>query len=139
MHTAIEHYRAQRERLIVFGGREYGCGSSRDTAAKAPWLAGIRAVVVESFERIHRSNLVNMGIAPLTFPVGVTRKTLALNGTETYDIDLDAELKGATLTIHRQDGTEDTVPLSLRLYNDVERATFRAGGLLPRAFASFMQ
>ena len=139
IHTAIEHYRAQRERLIVFGGREYGCGSSRDTAAKAPWLAGIRAVVVESFERIHRSNLVNMGIAPLTFPVGMTRKTLALNGTETYDIDLDAELKGATLTIHRQDGTEDTVPLSLRLYNDVERATFRAGGLLPRAFASFMQ
>jgi len=135
---AIETYLARGQKLVVIGGKEYGCGSSRDTAAKAPWLAGVRAVIAESFERIHRSNLVNMGIAPLCFPAGVTRQTLNLDGTETYDIDFDTELCGATLTLTRSDGRRDTTPLDLRLSNDAERTTFVEGGLLPRAFRGFL-
>ncbi len=136
---AIEAYQARGEKLVVVAGKEYGCGSSRDTAAKAPWLAGVRAVIAESFERIHRSNLINMGIAPLQFPEGVSRKTLGLDGTETYDIALSDDLTGASLTLHRQDGGTQTVPLELRLYNDAERATFRCGGLLPRAYRGFVE
>lgn len=135
---AIETYLDRGQKLLVIGGKEYGCGSSRDTAAKAPWLAGVRAVIAESFERIHRSNLVNMGIAPLCFPKGVTRQTLRLDGSETYDIDIDADLLGAMLTVHRKDGSYDMTPLDLRLYNDGERETFAAGGLLPRAFRKFL-
>ena len=138
IYKAIESYLDREQKLVVIGGKEYGCGSSRDTAAKAPWLAGIRAVITESFERIHRSNLVNMGIAPLCFPEGVTRETLELDGSETYDIDFAEDLKSATLTVHRKDGRSDRTPLDLRLYNDVERATFAAGGLLPRAFRNFL-
>lgn len=138
VYQAIETYKERGQELIVIGGREYGCGSSRDTAAKAPWLAGIRAVVVESFERIHRSNLVNMGIAPLCFPEGVSRKTLKLDGSELFDVDISDDLKTAGLTIHRKDGSAETIPLDLRLYNDAERETFRNGGLLPRAFRSFV-
>ncbi len=135
---AIETYLERDQQLVVIGGKEYGCGSSRDTAAKAPWLAGIRAVITESFERIHRSNLVNMGIAPLCFPDGVTRETLRLDGSETYDIAISDDLKSASLTINRADGTTETTPLDLRLYNDAERATFAQGGLLPRAFREFL-
>ncbi|MEM7442794.1 MAG: aconitate hydratase AcnA [Pseudomonadota bacterium] len=138
MFEAIEEYRERGQDLVVIGGKEYGCGSSRDTAAKAPWLAGIRAVIVESFERIHRSNLVNMGIAPLCFPEGVTRQTLQLNGTELFDIDLPEDLTSASLSIRRKDGSAETVPLDLRLYNDAERETFRHGGLLPRTYRSFV-
>jgi len=135
---AIEAYRARGQGLVVIGGREYGCGSSRDTAAKAPWLAGVRAVVVESFERIHRSNLVNMGIAPLCFPDGVDRLTLALDGSEVFDVTLTDDLTSATMTVHRKDGAVDTTPLDLRLYNDAERETYRQGGLLPRAYRRFL-
>ncbi len=136
---AIETYAKRGQGLVVIGGKEYGCGSSRDTAAKAPWLAGIRAVIVESFERIHRSNLVNMGIAPLCFPKGVSRKSLGLDGTELYDIALSEDLKSARLTVYRVDGSTEETPLDLRLYNNAERATFSAGGLLPRAFGGFLK
>ncbi|WP_282093558.1 aconitate hydratase AcnA [Epibacterium ulvae] len=136
--NAIETYLGREQPLVVIGGKEYGCGSSRDTAAKAPWLAGIRAVIAESFERIHRSNLVNMGIAPLCFPKGVTRKTLELDGSELFDIHLNEALTSAELTITREDGRKTTTPLDLRLYNDAERATFSEGGLLPRAFRKFL-
>ena len=136
---AISAYRERGQELIVIGGKDYGCGSSRDTAAKAPWLAGIRAVIAESFERIHRSNLVNMGIAPLCFPEGVTRKTLGLDGTEVFDVQLSGDLTSAHLTIHRKDGSVEQTPLDLRLYNDGERRTFAAGGLLPRAFRGFLE
>lgn len=135
---AIEAYLERGQPLVVIGGKEYGCGSSRDTAAKAPWLAGVRAVVVESFERIHRSNLVNMGIAPCCFPDGVTRQTLGLDGTEVFDIVMAEDLRSARMTIHRADGRVDTTPLELRLYNDAERETFAQGGLLPRSFRQFM-
>ena len=136
---AIEAYLARGQSLVVIGGKDYGCGSSRDTAAKAPWLAGVRAVIAESYERIHRSNLVNMGIAPLCFPQGVTRKTLDLDGTETFDIAFAPDLRNASLTIHRADGSTASTPLDLRLYNDAERATFAEGGLLPRAFRGFLE
>ncbi|MDC0739368.1 aconitate hydratase AcnA [Cognatishimia sp. SS12] len=135
---AIETYKARDQQLVVIGGKEYGCGSSRDTAAKAPWLAGIRAVIAESFERIHRSNLVNMGIAPLCFPDGVDRKILGLTGAEQFDIHFAQDLKSARLIIHREDGSTTETPLELRLYNAAERATFAAGGLLPRAFRDFL-
>ncbi|MFA3916441.1 aconitate hydratase AcnA [Ruegeria hyattellae] len=135
---AIRTYLERGQPLLVIGGKDYGCGSSRDTAAKAPWLAGIRAVIAESFERIHRSNLVNMGIAPLCFPEGVTRETLRLDGSEVYDITLSDDLTGASLTIHRRDGSSDTTPLDLRLYNDREREIFAHGGLLPMAFRAFL-
>ncbi|MEM8956508.1 MAG: aconitate hydratase AcnA [Pseudomonadota bacterium] len=135
---AIQTYLDRGQGLIVIGGQDYGCGSSRDTAAKAPWLAGIRAVIAESFERIHRSNLVNMGIAPLCFPAGVTRRTLNLDGSETYDLDLSDDLTSAHLTIRRADGRREETPLDLRLYNEKERDTFAEGGLLPRAFRDFL-
>ncbi len=138
VYGAIETYLDRGQPLIVIGGKEYGCGSSRDTAAKAPWLAGVRAVVVESFERIHRSNLVNMGIAPCCFPEGVTRHTLSLDGTETYNITFGDDLRSAQMTIHRADGQVSSTPLDLRLYNDAERTTFAAGGLLPQSFRTFM-
>ena len=138
MYEAIAAYRERGQGLVIIGGKEYGCGSSRDTAAKAPWLAGVRAVIVESFERIHRSNLVNMGIAPLCLPKGVTRHTLGLDGTETFDVALAHDLRSATLTIHRRDGRDETVALDLRLYNEAERETFRHGGLLPRVFRDFV-
>ena len=95
---AIETYQQRNESLIIIGGREYGCGSSRDTAAKGPWLAGVRVVLAESFERIHRSNLVNMGIIPVTFPEGVNRVTLGLDGTETYDLSLTEDMTAGRLT-----------------------------------------
>ncbi|MCF8501006.1 MAG: aconitate hydratase AcnA [Rhodospirillum sp.] len=135
---AIETYLDRGQKLVVIGGRNYGCGSSRDTAAKAPWLAGVRAVIAESFERIHRSNLVNMGIAPLTFPAGVTRRTLALDGTEVFDIQFTEDLSAAALTVHRRDGGSETVPLDPRLYNEREREIFAHGGLLPMAFRAFL-
>lgn len=138
MFEAIEAYKARGQDLVVIGGKEYGCGSSRDTAAKAPWLAGVRAVITESFERIHRSNLVNIGIAPLCFPKGTTRHTLALDGTETFDVELADDLRSASLTIHRKAGGFKCIPLDLRLYNDAERETFRHGGLLPRSFREFI-
>ena len=89
-------YQARGTPLIVIAGKEYGTGSSRDWAAKGTALLGVRAVIAESFERIHRSNLVGMGVLPLEFTNGETRQSLGLTGFETYDIDgLDAELKRA--------------------------------------------
>ncbi len=138
MHDAIEAYRERGQGLLVIGGKDYGCGSSRDTAAKAPWLAGIRAVVAESFERIHRSNLVNMGIAPLCFPPGVSRLTLGIDGTETFDLRFSDDLTSAVLTIHHVGGSHDTVSLAHRLYNESEHETYRHGGLLPRSYRHFI-
>ena len=136
---AIEHYKEIGQSLIVIGGKEYGCGSSRDTAAKAPWLAGVKAVIAESFERIHRSNLVNMGIAPLCFEKGTTRKSLDLNGSEVFDIQFSEDFRAAVAIVHRSDGTSVELPLQLRIYNDREREIFSHGGLLPMAFRSFAE
>jgi aconitate hydratase len=131
---AAMKYKAEGVPLIVFGGKEYGTGSSRDWAAKGVLLLGVKAVVVETFERIHRSNLVGMGVLPLEFQEGTSRKTLKLDGTETFDIlGLNEGVKpGMTLrlVIHRADGTAGEVPVICRIDTLDEVEYFKAGGIL---------
>lgn len=132
---AAQAYLERGQPLVVVAGRNYGCGSSRDWAAKGPRLLGVSAIVAESFERIHRANLAGMGVMPLQFEPGTGRKSLQLDGSETYTV------KGAeggvsprcslTLEITRKDGTRIAVPVTCRLDTDEEIAYFRAGGLLP--------
>ena len=135
---AAEEYRRRGVPLIVIAGKEYGCGSSRDWAAKGPKLLGIRAVLAESFERIHRTNLVSMGILPLVFPEGVTRITLALDGSETFDLpDLAAGItprSRTTLRIHRVEGSTETLSVFVRLDTQEEVDTYQHGGLLPQFY-----
>jgi aconitate hydratase len=120
--------------LVVIAGKEYGTGSSRDWAAKGTLLLGVRAVITESFERIHRSNLVGMGVLPLVFPEGVTRKTLNLDGSEVFDIvGIAGEITPGMelpLTITRADGTTETVPLKCRIDTLDEVDYYRHGGIL---------
>jgi len=120
--------------MIVIAGREYGQGSSRDWAAKGTCGLGVRAVVAESIERIHRSNLVGMGVLPLQFPDGVSRRTLGLDGSETYDITglEDGLSPGMTAALHirRGDGSDETVPLRCRLDTAMEVDYYRHGGIL---------
>ncbi|GGF39706.1 aconitate hydratase [Aliidongia dinghuensis] len=129
VYDAAERYRAEGTPLVIFAGREYGAGSSRDWAAKGPALIGVRAVVAESFERIHRKNLVGMGVLPLELPAGVSRTTLGLDGTELFD--LARHDAAVTLTIRRADGTAESVALRLRIDTRVEEAYLGAGGILP--------
>jgi aconitate hydratase len=128
-------YADERVPLVVIAGREYGAGSSRDWAAKGAALLGVRAVIAESFERIHRQNLVCMGVLPLQFPAGVTRETLALDGSETFDlVDVarSAVPRGEiALAIHRADGRIDTVRLRCRIETASEREVWAAGGMMP--------
>ncbi len=134
IYEAAMGYKAQGIPLVIIGGAEYGTGSSRDWAAKGTRLLGIKAVIVESFERIHRSNLVGMGVLPLQFPSGVTRQTLKLDGTEVYDVvGLDAGITPRmtlTLKIHRKDGTTEEVPVLCRIDTVDEVDYFLAGGIL---------
>ncbi|GBQ25428.1 aconitate hydratase AcnA [Gluconacetobacter sacchari] len=126
-------YKAEGVPLVVFGGKEYGMGSSRDWAAKGTLLLGVRAVIAESFERIHRSNLVGMGVLPLLFKDGTTRKSLNLKGDEVIDIKgLDAITPRMTLTmeITRADGTREEVPLLCRVDTLDEVEYYRHGGIL---------
>ncbi|HEX8909784.1 MAG TPA: aconitate hydratase, partial [Anaeromyxobacteraceae bacterium] len=121
--------------LVVLAGQEYGTGSSRDWAAKGTRLLGVRAVVARSFERIHRSNLVGMGVLPCQFAEGVSAQSLGLDGTERYDLlGADGTLaprQELTLVVHRQDGREERVPLTLRIDTPIEVEYFRHGGILP--------
>ena len=127
-------YKEEGVPLVVFGGAEYGTGSSRDWAAKGTRLLGVKAVVVESFERIHRSNLVGMGVLPLQFKNGETRQSLKLDGTETYDLTgIKDGIKPAmdvTLTIHRTDGTSVETTLLCRIDTLDEVEYYLAGGIL---------
>jgi aconitate hydratase len=120
--------------LIVFGGKEYGTGSSRDWAAKGTYLLGIKAVIAESFERIHRSNLIGMGVLPLQLPEGITRKSLGLLGDESFDLmNLDNGVSsGMTvkLVVKKADGVEQNVDLLCRIDTDGEAEYFRHGGIL---------
>jgi aconitate hydratase len=121
--------------LVVVAGREYGSGSSRDWAAKGASLLGVRAVIAESFERIHRANLVSLGVLPLEFPSGVTRSTLRLDGSETFDL-LELATRVAPrakipLVIHRADGSERTVELACRVDTANEVQVWAAGGMMP--------
>ncbi len=124
IYDAAMRYKQEQTPLAVIAGKEYGSGSSRDWAAKGPRLLGIRVVIAESFERIHRSNLIGMGILPLEFPQGVTRKTLELTGEEKIDIgDLQNLQPGATVpvTLTRADGSRSrTLPLSYRHRDGVD-------------------
>jgi aconitate hydratase len=132
---ASERYQKDNVPLVVFAGQEYGTGSSRDWAAKGTRLLGVKAVVAQSFERIHRSNLVGMGVLPLQFPEGVSAQTLRLDGTETFDFTgLDDSVKPmstVTLHIHRADGSSESVALRSRIDTAIEVDYYRHGGILP--------
>jgi len=133
IYDAAERYKKEGTPLVVFGGKEYGTGSSRDWAAKGTLLLGVKAVITESFERIHRSNLVGMGVLPLTFKEGVDRKTLGLKGDELIDIlglDHLAPRMDIKLSITRANGTVDTVDLLCRVDTADEVNYYRHGGIL---------
>ena len=129
--------------LVVIGGKEYGTGSSRDWAAKGTRLLGVKAVIVESFERIHRSNLVGMGVLPLQFMEGTNRHTLKLTGEETFDITgVAGGIKPrmeVTLTIHRSDGSSEQVPLLCRIDTADEVAYYKNGGILHYVLRNLMK
>ena len=127
-------YKAKHIPVVVFAGEEYGTGSSRDWAAKGTKLLGVKAVIVKSFERIHRSNLIGMGVLPLQFKPGTSAQTLGLTGRETFDItgvDAIKPLGDVTLTIHYPDGTVKSVPLTVRIDTPVELTYVKAGGIMP--------
>jgi aconitate hydratase len=134
IYDAAMKYADEGTPLVVLGGKEYGSGSSRDWAAKGVNLLGVKAVIVESFERIHRSNLVGMGVLPLTFKDGQNRKSLRLDGSEL--IDLRGVAGGITpgmdvaCTIHRKDGSADEITLLCRIDTLDEVDYFRHGGIL---------
>ncbi|MFN4117564.1 Fe/S-dependent 2-methylisocitrate dehydratase AcnD [Acidovorax sp.] len=139
MWEAIETYLHRRQPLIVIAGADYGQGSSRDWAAKGVRLAGVEAVVAEGFERIHRTNLIGMGVLPLEFAPGVSRLTLQLDGTETYDVD-GAWAPGATVTlvIRRKQGEVNRVAVACRLDTAEEVSVYEAGGVLQRFAQDFL-
>jgi aconitate hydratase len=130
---ASERYLAEDVPLVVIAGKEYGSGSSRDWAAKGPRLLGVRVVLAESYERIHRSNLVGMGILPLQFLPGETPDTLGITGHETFAVRgvENGEAREATVDATREDGTAVTVRARVRLDTPREREYLRAGGILP--------
>jgi aconitate hydratase len=134
IYEASQHYVQENVPLIVVAGKEYGTGSSRDWAAKGPLLLGVRAVVAETFERIHRSNLVGMGVLPLEFKGGQNRKTLGLTGRETFDVvGVSAGLKPGmevTVRIRREDGTQDEFQAVARLDSPMDVAYYQHGGIL---------
>lgn len=133
IYDAAMRYKQEQTPLAVIAGKEYGSGSSRDWAAKGPRLLGIRVVIAESFERIHRSNLIGMGILPLEFPQGVTRKTLELTGEEKIDIgDLQNLQPGATVpvTLTRADGSQEVVPCHCRIDTATELTYYQNDGIL---------
>jgi len=133
IYDAAMKYRDKGIPLAVFAGKEYGSGSSRDWAAKGPRLLGVRVVIAESFERIHRSNLIGMGILPLEFPQGVTRKTLGLTGEEFIDISgLNELLPGATVPVSLTfaDGRKEVVQCRCRIDTGNELTYFKNDGIL---------
>ncbi|ODS63784.1 MAG: Fe/S-dependent 2-methylisocitrate dehydratase AcnD [Arenimonas sp. SCN 70-307] len=140
MWEAIETYMDRGQPLIIIAGADYGQGSSRDWAAKGVRLAGVEAIVAEGFERIHRTNLIGMGVLPLEFLPGTTRKTLGLDGTETYDV-LGERAPRATLTlvVNRRNGERLEVPVRCRLDSDEEVSIYEAGGVLQRFAQDFLE
>lgn len=139
MWEAIETYMERKQPLIIIAGADYGQGSSRDWAAKGVALAGVETIVAEGFERIHRTNLIGMGVMPLQFEEGTTRHTLQLDGTETYDVE-GKPAPGAKLelVIHRKSGEVDRVPVICRLDTAEEVTVYSAGGVLQRFAQDFL-
>jgi len=140
MWDAIEIYMQRKQPLIIIAGADYGQGSSRDWAAKGVRLAGVEAIVAEGFERIHRTNLIGMGVLPLEFESGTTRKTLGLDGSETYDV-LGDKAPGSTLMLHiqRRNGDVVDVPVLCRLDTLEEVSVYEAGGVLQRFAQDFLE
>jgi len=135
IYDAAMRYMESGTPLVIFGGEEYGTGSSRDWAAKGTQLLGVKAVIARSFERIHRSNLVGMGVLPLQFKGSDSAESLGIRGDETFDITgVDGEIRpqqDATLVIHRKDGSRREVPLKLRIDTPIEVDYYRHGGIMP--------
>ncbi|WP_305821795.1 Fe/S-dependent 2-methylisocitrate dehydratase AcnD [Massilia brevitalea] len=139
MWEAIETYMERKQPLIVVAGADYGQGSSRDWAAKGVRLAGVEAIVAEGFERIHRTNLVGMGVLPLEFLPGVNRLTLGLDGTETYDVIGERTPRAVlTLVVNRRNGERVEVPVTCRLDTAEEVSIYEAGGVLQRFAQDFL-
>ncbi len=140
MWEAIETYMQRKQPLIIIAGADYGQGSSRDWAAKGVRLAGVEAIAAEGFERIHRTNLIGMGVLPLEFQAGTTRKTLKLDGTETYDVE-GTPAPGASLSliVKRQNGEQLEVPVLCRLDTAEEVSIYAAGGVLQRFAKDFLE
>ncbi len=140
MWEAIETYMERKQPLIIIAGADYGQGSSRDWAAKGVRLAGVEVIVAEGFERIHRTNLVGMGVLPLEFKAGETRKTYNIDGSETFDVIGDrtprAEL---TVIMHRQNGESVEIPVICRLDTADEVSVYNAGGVLQRFAQDFLE
>lgn len=140
MWEAIETYMNRKQPLIIVAGADYGQGSSRDWAAKGVRLAGVEVIASEGFERIHRTNLLGMGVLPLEFQAGTTRKTLELDGTETYDVTGNIVPGGEmTLIVHRQNGETIEVPMTCRLDTADEVRVYQAGGVLQRFAQDFLE
>ncbi|MCB1749109.1 MAG: Fe/S-dependent 2-methylisocitrate dehydratase AcnD, partial [Gammaproteobacteria bacterium] len=139
MWEVIEAYMERRQPLIIVAGADYGQGSSRDWAAKGVRLAGVEAIVAEGFERIHRTNLIGMGVLPLEFKPGTDRKTLGLDGSETYDVvGTRSPRADLTLVVHRRNGETVEVPVTCRLDTAEEVMVYDAGGVLQRFAQDFL-
>lgn len=143
IYDAAMRYQTEGTPLIIVAGKDYGIGSSRDWAAKGPLLLGVKAVIAESFERIHRSNLIGMGVLPLVFTEGMTRLTLNLEGSEQIDIEgLEKELRPKMTMharIHRVDGTKESIPLLCRIDTENEVAYYKHGGILHYVIRQLMK
>jgi aconitate hydratase len=140
MWEAIEVYMARRQPLVIIAGADYGQGSSRDWAAKGVRLAGVEAIVAEGFERIHRTNLIGMGVLPLEFKTGTDRKTLGIDGTETFDVVGERTPRAdLTLVIHRKDGSTVEALVTCRLDTAEEASIYEAGGVLQRFAQDFLE
>ena len=143
IYDAAMKYKEEGTPLMIFAGQEYGTGSSRDWAAKGTRLMGVKAVVAQSFERIHRSNLVGMGVLPLQFKEGQSAATLRLDGTETFDLSGLANVnvrprQEVTLRVNRADGSTDEVPVTLRIDTPIELEYYKGGGILPYVLRQLM-
>ncbi|NSX04925.1 Fe/S-dependent 2-methylisocitrate dehydratase AcnD [Cupriavidus gilardii] len=139
MWEAIETYMERKQPLIIIAGADYGQGSSRDWAAKGVRLAGVEAIVAEGFERIHRTNLIGMGVLPLEFKPGTNRLTLQIDGTETFDVIGERQPRAdLTLVIHRKNGERVETPVTCRLDTAEEVSIYEAGGVLQRFAQDFL-
>lgn len=140
MWEAIETYMQRKQPLIIIAGADYGQGSSRDWAAKGVRLAGVEVIVAEGFERIHRTNLIGMGVLPLEFKPGTTRHTLKIDGTETFDVlGTPAPRAELSLVIKRKNEESVTVPVTCRLDSNEELSVYEAGGVLQRFAQDFLE
>jgi len=139
MWEAIETYMERKQPLIIVAGADYGQGSSRDWAAKGVRLAGVEVIVAEGFERIHRTNLVGMGVLPLEFKVGETRETYSIDGSETFDVSGERTPRSEmTVIMHRKNGESVEIPVTCRLDTADEVSVYEAGGVLQRFAQDFL-